>query len=227
MAVSPRVQPRRVADVLDAARLAVDDVRVRTHLRRTERALRATDTDHLDPARRVRRERALDDLRDYRRPGAFPRNREARGRAPCFVGAEGRPCAVAHLLLADGRDDLVAAVAAADNTVRIEDLQGGPVVEWLADHGLTQAEAARIQPSYPQVVHLATTCGPVPCWLAGAVASLLGLAAFAVAEVVGYRVAGGLFPGNALKRRAALGYLTVVNLFLAPLLALLVYALFP
>jgi hypothetical protein len=143
------------------------------------------------------------------------------------VGADGTPCAVAHLLREDGREDLVGRIAGRDNTVRIESLDDGPLLDWLEENGLTQAEAARIQPSYPESVHLATTCGPVACWLAGALASVVGLAAFAVAEYAGYRVVGNLFPDNALKRRGALGYLTVMNLFLAPLLATLVYALFP
>lgn len=212
---------------LEAARYALDDARIQAHLRRTERDLRAADHDHLAPVQRRRRERALDHLRAYRRRGEFPRNRVVPGRTPCFLGSDGTPCAVAALLLADGRDDLVSEVAETENTVRIEDLDDGPVVEWLADHGLTRAEAARIQPSYPDSVYLATTCGPAPCWLAGALASVVGLAAFALAEYVGYRIAGDLFPENALKRRAALGYLTVMNLFLAPLIAVLVYALFP
>lgn len=218
--------PSALVRAIDAVRVAVDDVRIRAHLRRAERDLRATDHD-LPPMQAERREHAFDHLRTYRRRGEFPRNREDPERTPCFVDRAGTPCAVGSILLADGQDDLVDAVAGTKNTVRLEDLEGGPIVEWLEENGLAQEEAARIQPTYPESVHFATTCGPVPCWLAGAMASIVGLTAFAVAEWVGYRAAGDLFPGNALKRRAALGYLTVLNLLLAPLLAALVYALFP
>jgi len=216
-----------VSRALNAARRMLDDRRIASHLRRVEHDLRAADHDHLTAAQRRRRERSLDRLRAYRRRGEFPRNETHPGRTPCFVGATRTRCAVAHLLAAAGHDDLVADVAATDNTVRVEALDGGPVVERIEDLGLTRAEAARIQPTYPEGVHLATTCGPVSCRVAAALASLVGIAAFALAEVVGYRLVADLFPGNALKRRGLLAYATVLNLLLAPLLAALVYALFP
>lgn len=224
---SPGPGPARLAALLDSARRVLDDRRIREHLRRAERDLRAAPMDHLAPEQRQRRERHLDRLRDYWRRGVFPRNRDHAERTPCFVGADGTPCAVAFLLLADGRDDLVERVAAEENTVRIEHAEDGPLLAWLDRNGLTRAEAARIQPAYSETVDLATTCGPVACRVAAVLAGLVGLAMFAVAEYVGYRLAGDLFPDNALKRRSALGYVTVLNLLLAPLLAVLVYALFP
>jgi hypothetical protein len=135
---------------------------------------------------------------------------------------------MAHLLGADGREDLVEEVMAEEPSVRIEDLPADhPVVEWIEANGLTRQEAARIQPTYPGGVQFATTCGPLPCWLAGAVASLVGLAAAGAIEYVGYRLVEDAFPDNALKRRATLSYLTVMALFVAPLVALVVFALFP
>ena len=149
-------------------------------------------------------------------------------RVPLFVGDDGTPCAMAHLLGEDGRRDLVADVMAEEPTVRIEDLADDhPVVEWIEATGLTRQEAARIQPTYPGGVQFATTCGPVPCWVAGAVASVVGLAAPGAIEYVGYRLVDGAFPDNALKRRATLSCLTVLALFVAPLVALVVFALFP
>jgi hypothetical protein len=134
---------------------------------------------------------------------------------------------VAYLLAAAGYEDIVADVAATDNAVRIEALDGGPALDRIEALGLIREEAARIQPAYAEWVHLATSCGPVSCRVAGALASLVGIAAFALAEAVGYRLVADLFPGNALKRRGLLAYVTVLNLLLAPLLAVLVYALFP
>ena len=120
------------------------------------------------------------------------------------------------------------AVMAEDPTARIEELPDDhPVVEWVEANGLTREEAARIQPAYPGGVQFATTCGPLPCWLAGAFASAVGLAAAGTLEYVGYRLAGDAFPDNALKRRATLSYLTVLALFVAPLVALVAFALFP
>lgn len=206
----------------------IDDWRVREHLRRTERALRDADTSDLSTEQRARRERHLDRLHEYRERGQFPQNHHHDGRTPVFVDDSGTHCAVGHLLREDGRTDLVRAVRERDNTLRVETLpDDDPVIEWGAANGFTRAELARIQPSYPETVEFATTCGPVPCWLAGALASVLGVAAAGTAEWVGYRLCGEWFPENALKRRGALAYLTALNLLLAPTLALLVYALFP
>lgn len=206
----------------------IDDWRVREHLRRTERALRDADTSDLSTEQRARRERHLDRLCAYRERGQFPRNREAEGRTPVFVDGSGTHCAVGHLLREDGRTDLVRAARERDNTLRVEALpDGDPVVRWAERNGFTRAELARIQPSYPHAVEFATTCGPVPCWLAGVVASVVGLAVAGAVEWVGYRLCGEWFPDNALKRRGALAYLTTLALLLAPLVALLVYALFP
>lgn len=217
----------RARRALASAYLALDDVRVREHLRRAERDLRRSAPDSPTPEREARRQRNLDRLREYRRRGEFPRNPGYDGRVPCFVGADGTRCSVGHLLVEDGREDLVASVMADDPTLRIEDLEGGPVLEWIESNGFTREEAARIQPAYPQPVQFATTCGSVPCWFAAALASILAVAGFAAAEYVGYRVVDGLFPENTFKRRSALAYVTVANLFLAPLLGLLLYALFP
>jgi hypothetical protein len=217
----------RVAGLLDRTRRAVDDVRIREHLRRTESALRDADRD-LPPERRRRRERHLDRLAAYRERGAFPRNRRRPPRTPLFVGDDGTPCAMAHLLLEDGREDLVGTVMDEEPTARIGALPGDhPLIGWVEANGLTRAEAARIQPTYPGGVQFATTCGPLPCWLAAALASVVGLAAAGTVEYVGYRLAGDAFPENALKRRATLAYLTVLALFVAPLVSLVVFALFP
>lgn len=204
----------------------LDDHRIREHLRRAERDLRAADSDR-SPEQERRRTEALGHLRDYWQRGRFPTNEQSQERVPCFVGANGEPCAMAYLLQQDGRDDLVADVMATDPTLRFEDVGEGPLVDWVEEQGLTPEEAARVQPTYPHAVHFATDCGPLPCLLVQVVVSLVGVGLFAVLEKAGYRLAGDAFPANALKRRAAFGYLTVLNLFLAPALALLLYALVP
>lgn len=206
----------------------LDDIRIQEHLRRTERSPRAADLEHLSVEQRCRRRVALERLAEYRERGEFPTNRSVPERTPLFVGDDDTPCAMAHLLLEDGRDELVDNVMASQPTVSIEDLpEDHPVVEWVDATGLTRREAARIQPTYPNGVQFATTCGPVPCWLAGALVTVIGTGFFAASEYVGYRLASDLFPDNALKRRSVLGYVTLMNLFLAPFLALLLFALFP
>lgn len=217
-----------LAGYLRALHSRLDDVRVCEHLRRTERTLRETEHDALDAEQRRRRDDALDRLAAYRSRGEFPTNRTVAGRVPLFVGDDGTPCAVAHLLLSDGREDLVADVMATEPTVAVEELPDDhPVIEWVEANGLTRGEAARIQPTYPDGVQFATTCGPIACWLVGALAATVSTGVFAALEYAGYRVAADSFPENALKRRGFIGYVTVLNLILGSLLALLLFALFP
>lgn len=228
MATRPDAERPPILPRLAGLRRRIDDSRIREHLRRTERALREADTTDLTEARRAGRERHLDRLTEYRERGQFPRNRRHPERTPVFVDDSGTHCAVGHLLREDGRAPLVRTVVERENTVRIEDLpEDDPVVRWAEANGFTRRELARIQPSYPEAVQFATDCGPVPCWLAGVLASTVGLALAGAAEWVGYRLCGEWFPDNALKRRGALAYLTALNLLLAPTLSLLVYALFP
>lgn len=67
-------------------------------------------------------------------------------RRPVFVDDAGRRCAVAWLLHRAGEDELVDAVAARDNGAWVAQLAGHDAFEaFLARHGLTLAEAARIQ----------------------------------------------------------------------------------
>jgi hypothetical protein len=220
-----------VAVRLAAAHRAVERFRIREHLRRTERALRRADCAGLTPDQRRRREHHLDRLRAYWQRGRFPSNHAESGRAPAFVSSDdGILCAVANLLEPD-RPELVARTAEAANTVRVETAEGTPLAgaldEWAAHNGFTRAELARVQPSYPHSVQFATTCGPVACWVAGAACALVGSAVFAATEWFGYRLVGEWFPTKPLKRRAALGYATAMNGFLAVFLALVLYALFP
>jgi hypothetical protein len=215
---------------LRCAHRTVERVRIREHLRRTERALRAVDRPDLSTEQRHHREHHLDRLRAYWRRGRFPSNHAEPGRAPAFVSDDGTRCAVAALLEPD-HPDLVVRTAAAANTVRVEAIEGTPLEDsltaWAEHNGFTRDELARVQPSYPHSVQFATTCGPVACWVAGAACALVGSAVFAATEWVGYRLVGEWFPAKPLKRRAALGYATAMNGFLAVFLALVLYALFP
>ncbi len=105
----------------------------------------------LTAAQRARRAALLDTLRAYRDRGAFPRNRDFPGRAvPYFVDrGTGTLCAVAYLMAASGRRDVVDRVARADNNVWVPSLAGDAAfTAWLGESGLTLAEAARIQAPY-------------------------------------------------------------------------------
>ncbi len=121
--------------------------RWRAHYERVERELLRYEPCGLSSAQRAARAGSIDALRAYRERGDFARQRvDRRALVPQFVDAEGRRCAVAELLHASGRDDLVERVRAAANDAWITDLGGDRAfLGWLQESGLELAEAARIQ----------------------------------------------------------------------------------
>jgi hypothetical protein len=95
------------------------------------------------------REQQIERVRAYRRAGKFPRNTLVENRrVPIFVDDQGTPCAVANLMIQDGRENDVLAIARANNLVRVMEIHDGPFVDWVLHSGLLQEEAALIQPSY-------------------------------------------------------------------------------
>jgi HEAT repeat protein len=119
---------------------------------RVEEELAARPLDGLSADQRAERARLLAVLRAYRARADFGVDEDGvDARVPLFVDAAGRRCAVAELLHATGRDDLVAAVEATDNTAWIVDLaHSTALLGWLDEHGLSLEEAARIQgPALP------------------------------------------------------------------------------
>lgn len=215
-----------VTDTLRDLYLTIEDWRIQKHLRRAERELRkdsyteSTDTD--------RRRTQLDRLRAYWQRGEFPRNTSRKERTPCFKGEDaGTLCAVGFLMAKDGREDLADAIAAEDNHVWLENVQDGPVKDWIENSGLTMQEAARIQPTYGGSTHLATTCQPLGCEALTYVLFILGALGFAALEWAAYRFASDFFPANALKRRLSLIHLSAGNVLLVFIAAVIFKALFP
>lgn len=219
---------------LTRLRMRVADFRVRAHLRRTERSLREADTDHLTDADRQRRRRHLDRLRAYWQRGEFPRN-PTDTRTPYFVGSEGTDCAVGNLLRKDGFGEVTDAIADAEPELRLEDVDAdaaagtndAALTDWIEESGLSRTEVERIQPAYSVSVEFATTCGPVSCRVAAAFSGLVAASTMAGVEYLAYRFVGDRYPEKPTKRRAGLTYLTTLVLVALPLVALLVYALFP
>ena len=88
-------------------------------------------------------------LKLYRDRGRFPINEHAHDRAvPVFVDNYDTACAVGHLMREAGWGAEVAAVQMNNNLVYVTDVGDGAVVDWVATSGLTQEEAALIQPAY-------------------------------------------------------------------------------
>jgi hypothetical protein len=145
-----------LAGLAGRATAATERLRLRTHLWRAERRLRARGDDG-------ERGAALDRLRAYRRAGAYPRH-DAFDRTPLFRDDRGTPCAVGHLAAADGRTDVVDRVAAADNRVDLTADDPPPALAaWLADAPLSRAEAALVQPAYGGGGLVVDRCSVLTC----------------------------------------------------------------
>jgi hypothetical protein len=123
--------------------------RIQAHLARVEMELRAAGQRGLSATQRRWRANLIGELHRYWTRGRFPRNTFVDRRSPVFVDRDGTRCAVAELIAASGRLDLVARVAASRNTAYVAELASdAELVRWLDEHGFTAAEAARIQPTY-------------------------------------------------------------------------------
>ena len=125
--------------------------RIQAHFDSVLSELRARNVDGLTANQRLQRSGLIGALAAYRDRGVFPHNRDFAGQAmPYFIDRPtGTLCAVAHLLESTGRRDIVDGVAAMDNNVWVNDLAGHREFErWLDQHGITLAEAARIQVPY-------------------------------------------------------------------------------
>jgi hypothetical protein len=128
--------------MLKLAQAYVEKKTLQAHFRNVEIELL---TQPSSPARN----KVLNLLRDYRRRGEFPRNTRVAGtRAPFLRDPLGTSCAMAFLMEGTGKRALVDRLAAADNNIYMEDAKDPELLAWIKDSGLTQAEAARIQPGY-------------------------------------------------------------------------------
>jgi uncharacterized protein YjbI with pentapeptide repeats len=98
---------------------------------------------------RVNRALQIERLRQYARRGLFPINEHhSSGPIPIFVDRHDTACAVGHLMRESGCSDAVEEIARRNNHVYVSDVQDGLLVEWVLQSGLTQEEAALIQPAY-------------------------------------------------------------------------------
>lgn len=127
---------------------AEERARLQAHFADVLRELRAVDLAHLDAETRARRAAGIAALEAYAAAGVFPRNPGVPHPQEVFIDAEGRPCAMAELLVASGAAAEAEAISARENLARIEDMESPALDPWLAANGFTREEAQRIQPAY-------------------------------------------------------------------------------
>ncbi|MCW5809028.1 MAG: hypothetical protein KIT31_42135 [Deltaproteobacteria bacterium] len=92
----------------------------------------------------VQREISLQRLRAYAEAGVFPLDERGRPTS-IFRDGEGRLCAMAFLIDASGRRDLVDEVVRTNNRLKLAEVKDGPLMDWMLSSGLTQEEIALIQ----------------------------------------------------------------------------------
>ncbi len=105
----------------------------------------------LETVLRKNRQLQIRRLKEYAQAGKFPKNTGFSLARPIFVDASNTACAVGHLMRESGAHAIVENVRASNNFVRVLDLEYGSVTDWILQSGLTQEEAALIQPTYPLI----------------------------------------------------------------------------
>lgn len=124
--------------------------RIQLHFDSALAELKARDVSTLSASQHSARISLMQTLERYRDRAVFPHNYDFSAPTPYFIDRKtGTLCAVAHLLESSGRRDIVDRVARTNNNVWVSDLAGdAELASWLDAHGLTLAEAARIQVPY-------------------------------------------------------------------------------
>jgi hypothetical protein len=90
------------------------------------------------------REEQIARLAEYRRAGMYPVDEQGMP-ISVFRDADGRPCPMAYLIEQSGRRDLVDQVVREDNTLRLRDVNDGPLLAWMETSGLTRDEIDLVQ----------------------------------------------------------------------------------
>jgi len=92
----------------------------------------------------ARRAQMIEWLTDYYQRGVYPTDEEGRP-ISVFKDARGVRCPMAELIYRSGHGDLVDAVAAKNNKLRLADVKDGALYDWMATSGLTIEEIAMVQ----------------------------------------------------------------------------------
>lgn len=155
---------------------AQEAARLRRHFAVVERELLDRDRSGLSPAQLGARAELVGLLRRYAADGNFPHNDYLPGQVPFFRDSRGNLCAMAFLIAGSGRGDIVDRIARTRNNAYVPELADEPgLAAWLDRHGLTLAEAARIQPTYgpyPDPAHDPSTGYVLATFAAGGLSSV-------------------------------------------------------
>ena len=87
----------------------------------------------------------LRSFRAYQKRGVFPSNTYRNGKLNVWIDEAGNLCAAATMINDWGLNDLVIRVSEQNNFIRLRDVTQGPLMDWMLQSGLTQAEIVAIQ----------------------------------------------------------------------------------
>jgi hypothetical protein len=93
----------------------------------------------------TRRAQNLARFHAYRTKGVYPHDNIAQTSENIWRDDDGRLCAAATIIDADGQHDLVNDIAQNDNGVKLGEVTSGPLLDWILTSGFTQVELATIQ----------------------------------------------------------------------------------
>jgi hypothetical protein len=99
-------------------------------------------------------------FRSYQRDAVFPNNTYSPGKLNVWRDGEGHLCAAATIIRASGKVALVDEIARTQNFIRLGDVRGGAVMDWILTSGFTQDEIAMIQEPFEGVVDGEQEPGP-------------------------------------------------------------------
>ena len=138
---------------------ATEQKRIQVHLAFVLDRLRETDVNHLGPAQKRNRRRALESLRQYIDRGVFPRRGQDSysGRRPRFIDSVGTYCAVGYLLAESGATELAESINADFEYAYVPQITSPGLLAWASEFGFSLDELAMIQPGYSALPTEAST----------------------------------------------------------------------
>lgn len=123
----------------------LDETRIKLHLIRMSYYLKNRPI----LTNQKKRERCIFLLDKYIKDSKFPKNIEHKNMfVPQIRDAFGTPCAMAYIIENTGSKKLVDELEKKDNLIYINSVKEGPLTNWIGKNGITQKEAAMVQPTY-------------------------------------------------------------------------------
>jgi hypothetical protein len=123
-------------------------MRITTHLKYVENALRAKEVAYLPEHLKQRRIQMLDFLKEYIDRGLFPKNEQYAKRVPCFIDDYGTICAVGYLVEKSVGREYAEEINTKYQYNYIKDMDDPFLLDWMSNSGLTLEELGMIQPTY-------------------------------------------------------------------------------